>query len=158
MVQRVLLDHKGFKVQLGLKVNSVYKVQKVIQVYKDLKARLVMLVHVANSDLWDLKVYLDHKGFKVQLGLKVNSVHKVQKVIQVYKGPEAKPVMLVHVANSDLWDLKVYLDHKAFRVSKDPEVNRVVKGNMAVLAHADHADHAGHLAHAAHVVLVFVLL
>jgi hypothetical protein len=49
----------------------------------------------------------------------VPRVIKVQKVIQDYKGPEAKLVLLVRAEKSGLWDLKVYLDNKVFLVNMD---------------------------------------
>ena len=43
-------------------------------------------------------------------------------MIQVYKDPEEKLVLLDHVVKLDLWDLKVSQDNKGFQVSKDLEV------------------------------------
>ena len=86
------------------------------------------------------------------MGLKVNPVPEVK---QVYKDLEGKLVLLAHVGKSGLWDLKVYLDHKAFQESKVSEVKQDAKGNAAVLVHAVHVAHAVHVVH---VVRVFVLL
>lgn len=49
---------------MALKVKSANQVLKVIQVYKDLGAKLVLPVHVGKSDLSDPKVCVVNKEFQ----------------------------------------------------------------------------------------------
>jgi hypothetical protein len=165
--------HKVYQVPVvnaALQDHAAHKVHVVNAVLQDHAAHVAQEASVVNAEpldsaaLWVTLVVLDQLVLKVLLEclalpeLLVCKAHKVQKVIQVYKDLEARLVPQVHAGKLGQLDLKVYVDHKAFQVSKDPEVNQVAKGNVAVLVHAAHVAHADHVVHVAHVVPVFVLL